>query len=77
MDSYTAANQVAYILPQGVQRPKGRKSGRNVRQPGEGGFVLVGMGESLGKVFTTAGAAAKYATSQGFKLNPFRVPRPS
>jgi hypothetical protein len=59
-----SVNQTAYITAQGVKPAKSRLSGRDVRQSGTGGYVLVGMGESLAKTFTTRAAAIKYAAGE-------------
>lgn len=62
--------KVAYILPQGRINTKARPSGRPVRSKmyEPAGFVLIGMYESLGKVFTNVKAAAEYAHENGYTL---------
>jgi hypothetical protein len=57
-----------YIQANAVQPPKTRASGRLVRQPYPGGYVVVGMYESLGKTFTTHQAAVKWATDNGYQI---------
>ena len=67
--------KVAYILPQGRTSKRSRASGRPVqnRCSDGGGFVVVGMYESLGKTFATYDAAVKYVAKEGFVLKTNRI----
>jgi hypothetical protein len=76
--THTGPERVAYILPQGRVHVKTRPSGRSTRPKlnDPSGFVVVGMGESLAKTFTSHEAAAKWATENGFRVVATKVTRP-
>lgn len=72
---YSGPERVLYVTETSHRPTKSRNSGRGVLQPGPGGFLVVGMGESLAKTFTTREAVVEYAEKNGYKVKvtkPFR-----
>ena len=62
-----------YIQANAVRQPKTTAAGRLVRQPYPGGYVVVGMYESLGKTFATHVKAVQWAEEHGYTI---RVSKP-
>ena len=65
---YSGPERVLYVTETSHRPTKSRKSGRSVLQPGPGGLLVVGMGESLAKTFTSHEAVAAYAEKNGYKV---------
>lgn len=74
---YTGPERVLYITETSSLPAKTRKSGRVVCQPGPGGILAVGMGESLAKTFTNYEGVAAYAEKNGYKVKVVRTITPA